>query len=142
LRPRRATPDHPELLSPVLRITHRVIARFLIQQAGLKGSQTHCLVLDGVYRSTEGVAVFHEAPSPTAAPLQALLSRTITRIMKRLTRAGYLVEEEGMSYPGESMQTAFTVSGGCRVGLRALGLWFRRFLASVDIRPNLVRDAR
>ena len=26
---------HPELLSPVLHIIHRVIARFLIQQAGL-----------------------------------------------------------------------------------------------------------
>ena len=65
LRPRCATPDHPELPSPELRI----IARFLIQQAGLKGSQAHsgavtliqrfgsavnlnihlhCLVFDGV----------------------------------------------------------------------------------------------
>ncbi|MGH8627012.1 MAG: hypothetical protein ACREYC_17715 [Gammaproteobacteria bacterium] len=96
-------------------------------------------MLDGVYRITEGVAVFHEAPSPTAAPLQVLLSRII---MKRLTRAGYLVEEEGMSYPGEIDADR---SHGIRwlpVGLRALGLWFRRFLASVDIRPNLVRDAR
>ncbi|MGH8468746.1 MAG: hypothetical protein ACREXJ_09330 [Gammaproteobacteria bacterium] len=41
------------------------------------------------------------APAQSAAPLQALLSRIITRIMKHLTRAGYLVEEEGMSYPGE-----------------------------------------
>ena len=157
LRPRRATPDHPDLLSPELRIIHRVIARFLIQQAGLKGSQAcsgavtliqrfasaanlnihlHCLVLDGVYRITEGIAVFHEAPSPTAAPLQALLSRIITRIMKRLTRAGYLVEEEGMSYPGKIDADR---SHGIRwlpVGLRALGLRFRRFLASVDIRQT------
>ena len=27
---------HPELLSPVLHIIHRVIARFLIQQAGIE----------------------------------------------------------------------------------------------------------
>lgn len=61
----------PELLTPVLRIIHRVIAGFLLKQAGLKratadtgaviliqrfGSSAnlnihlHCLVLDGVYR--------------------------------------------------------------------------------------------
>jgi hypothetical protein len=27
---------HPELLTPVLRIIHRIIARFLLKQAGLK----------------------------------------------------------------------------------------------------------
>ena len=63
----------PELLTPVLRIVHRVIAGFLLRQAGLKrasadtGAVTliqrfgsaanlnihlHCLVLDGVYRRT------------------------------------------------------------------------------------------
>ena len=66
---------HAELLAPVLRIIHRVIARFLLKQAGLKratadtGAVTliqrfgsaanlnihlHCLVLDGVYRRTSG----------------------------------------------------------------------------------------
>ena len=61
---------HPELLTPVLRIVHRVISTFLIQQAGLKRAEaqsgavtliqrfgsaanlnihSHCLVLDGVY---------------------------------------------------------------------------------------------
>jgi len=60
---------HPELLSPVLQVIHRVIASFLTKQAGLKQSQAdtgavtliqrfgsaanlnihlHCLVLDGV----------------------------------------------------------------------------------------------
>jgi hypothetical protein len=29
---------HPELLAPALRIVHRVIATFLIQQAGLKNA--------------------------------------------------------------------------------------------------------
>ena len=67
----------------------------LIQRFGSAANlniHLHWQVADGVYRITEGVAVFHEAPSPSAAPLQALLSRIITRIMKRLTRAGYLVE--------------------------------------------------
>jgi hypothetical protein len=32
---------HPQLLTPLLRIIHRLIARFLIQQAGLKGSEAH-----------------------------------------------------------------------------------------------------
>jgi len=73
---------HPELLAPVLQIIHRVIARFLIKQAGLNRSAAdtgavtliqrfgsaanlsihlHCLVLDGVYRSTGNEAVFQEA---------------------------------------------------------------------------------
>ena len=66
---------HPELLTPVPRIIHCVIAGFLRKQAGLKratadtGAVTliqrfgsaanlnihlHCLVLDGVYRRTGG----------------------------------------------------------------------------------------
>jgi len=65
----------PELLASVLPIIHRVIAGFLLKLAGLKlatadaGAVTliqrfgsaanlnihlHCLVLDGVYRRTEG----------------------------------------------------------------------------------------
>jgi hypothetical protein len=32
---------HPQLLTPVLRIIHRVIARLLIKQAGAKGSEAH-----------------------------------------------------------------------------------------------------
>ncbi len=35
---------HPELLAPVLRIVNRVIARFLLEQAGLK----RCAADDGV----------------------------------------------------------------------------------------------
>ena len=63
----------PQLLTPLLRLIHRVIARFLTKQAGVKdidahtGAVTliqrfgsaanlnihlHCLVLDGVYRSS------------------------------------------------------------------------------------------
>src|SRR3954466_14677628 len=76
---------HPELLSALLQIIHRVIATFLIKQSGRKRSQAHsgavtliqrfgsaanlnihlhCLVLDGVYRSSAGELVFHEAALP------------------------------------------------------------------------------
>ncbi len=110
---------HPELLAPVLRIIHRVIARFLLKQAGLKrcaadtGAVTliqrfgsaaslnihlHCLVLDGVYRSTEGEPVFQAARAPTRAELEGLLDNIIARLMKMLTQLGYLVEEQGVSY--------------------------------------------
>ena len=88
-----------------MQIIHRVITRFLIQQARLKrgaadtGAVTliqrfgsaanlnihlHCLVLDGVYRGSEGAPVFHEARAPTMEELQALLAKIITHIPKRL----------------------------------------------------------
>jgi hypothetical protein len=110
---------HPEPLTPVLQIIHRVISTFLIQQAGLKRTEDdtsavtliqrfgsaanlnihlHCLVLDGAYRTTEGVPVFHEVRAPTPGQLQTLLSRIIKRLMKFLTRKGYLIEEQGMTY--------------------------------------------
>jgi len=110
---------HPDLLSPLLQCIHRVIATFLIKQAGLKRSEAdtgavtliqrfgsaanlnihlHCLVLDGEYRSSAGAPVFHEARAPSPAELEALLNRIIQRIVKLLTRTGYLIEEPGMRY--------------------------------------------
>ena len=35
---------------------------------------------------------------PSVADLEGLLNRTIQRIVKLLTRTGYLIEEQGMSY--------------------------------------------
>ena len=88
-----------------MQIIHRVITRFLIQQAGLKHGEAHtgavtliqrfgsavnlnihlhCLVLDGVYRGREGVTMFREASEPTIEALQALLAKIITHIPKRL----------------------------------------------------------
>jgi hypothetical protein len=124
---------HPELLSPVLQIIHRLIASFLIKQAGLKrraadtGAVTliqrfgsaanlnihlHCLVLDGVYRTTEGEPVFQEVRAPTIGELQGLLVKIITRILKLLTRQGYLIEERRMSYWPTSMR--ITCSATCK----------------------------
>jgi ribosomal protein S27E len=89
---------HPGLLTPVLRIIHRVIAGFLLKQAGLKhttadtGAVTlvqrfgsaanlnihlHCLVLDGVYRRTEGAPVFQQARAPSRDALAGLLDTTV-----------------------------------------------------------------
>ncbi len=55
-------------------------------------------MLDGVYRTTEGLPVFHTVRAPTATELQALLNRIIKRMVKFLTRKGFLIEEQGMSY--------------------------------------------
>jgi hypothetical protein len=85
---------HPELLAPVLQIIHRVIATYLIRQAGVKRSAAatgavtliqsfgsaanlnihlHGLMLDGVYHTgTEGAPVFHPAPALTSEKLSAL----------------------------------------------------------------------
>ncbi|MGH8503997.1 MAG: transposase [Gammaproteobacteria bacterium] len=46
--------------------------------------------------------VFHAVRAPTAEQFQALLTRIIKRIMKLLTRIGYLIEEQGMAYLTEA----------------------------------------
>ena len=46
----------------------------------------------------EGEPVFQEARAPTRDELQGLLVKIITRILRLLTRQGYLVEEQGMTY--------------------------------------------
>ncbi|MEI6721851.1 MAG: transposase zinc-binding domain-containing protein [Betaproteobacteria bacterium] len=145
---------HPELLAPVLRIIHRVIAGFLLKQAGLKraianaGAVTliqrfgsaanlnihlHCLVLDGVYRRTGGEPVFQEVCAPSRDEFAGLLDKIIARLMKLLTRQGYLVEEQGMTYladmdadnPLASLQAAactYRIALGPRAGQKVLSL--------------------
>jgi len=144
----------PELLTPVLRIVHRVIAGFLLKQAGLERARAdtgavtliqrfgsaanlnihlHCLVLDGVYRRTGGEPVFQEARAPTGEELQGLLEKIIVRLMKALTRLGYLVEEEGMSYlaeldpdsllaPMQAASCTYRIALGPRAGQKVLSL--------------------
>ena len=59
----------------------------------------HALVLDGVYRTTgEGVTAFHPAPALTGGELQTLLGKSSTRVLRLLTRARHLVEEEDLTY--------------------------------------------
>jgi len=110
----------PKRVTPVLQVVHRVIARSLLDQAGLKAAQAdsgaitliqrvgsaanlnihlHCLALDGVYRcDTEGEPVFVEVPAPTDEALQALLHKIITRW-------AVLVEEQGQTYTADNGST-------------------------------------
>jgi hypothetical protein len=57
-------------------------------------------VLDGVYRNS--TAVFHEVAAPTPEELQALLAKIITRIMRWLTKQGFLIEEQDRTYLAEA----------------------------------------
>jgi hypothetical protein len=114
---------HPQLLLPVLGVVNRAISTFLIKPAGLKrpeaqtGAVTliqrfgsaanlnihlHCLYLDGVYDTPGETPVFHPVHSPTAEQVQTLLNQIIKRVMKLLTRKGYLVEEQGITYMAEN----------------------------------------
>ncbi len=91
---------HPQLLSPVLQITHRTISTFLIKQAGLKRAQAatgavtliqhfgsaanlnihlHCLVLDGGYHTTEGATIFHLVRALSNEKLLTLLNQIIVK---------------------------------------------------------------
>ena len=110
---------HPQLISEVLQIVHRVIATFLIKQSGLNRSHAHsgaitliqrfgssaninihlhCLVLDGVYQHAEDGPIFHAARAPSLEELHGLLTKIITRILRRLTRQGLIVEDDGEQY--------------------------------------------
>ena len=93
----------------------------------------HCLVLDGVYRRTEGEPVFRQARAPTGDELQVLIEKIIVRLMKALTRLGYLVEEEGMSYladldpdnpltPLQAASCTYRIALGPRAGQKVLSL--------------------
>ena len=113
----------PELVTPVLQVVQRVVARHLLDGVGLKGEEghggavtliqrfgsaanlnihLHCLVLDGVYRcGADGVPVFVEAVAPSDDELHALLHTVIARLMKMLTRRGVLVQEMGQTWLAE-----------------------------------------
>lgn len=59
----------------------------LIQRFGSAANlniHLHCLLLDGVYRSCDGVPVFQEAHAATTDALQGLLAKVITRKMRVL----------------------------------------------------------
>jgi hypothetical protein len=77
----------------------------LIQRFGSAANlniHLHCLMLDGVYRHTDGEPVFVEVAPPSDEALQAALQRIITRILKLLTRRGVLIEEQGQTYMADN----------------------------------------
>ena len=48
-----------------------------------------------------GEPVIRKARAPTAAEARGVLEKITTRLMKMLTRHGYLIEEQGMTYLAE-----------------------------------------
>ena len=91
------------------------------------------MVLDGVYRRTEGEADFQEARGSSRNELAGLLDKIVARLMKMLTRLGYLLEEEGITYiadtdadnPLASLQAAsctYRLALGPRAGQKVLSV--------------------
>ena len=81
----------------------------LIQRFGSAASlniHLHCLVLDGVYRRTDGEPVFVEVPAPTDEQLQELLHKIIAAIMEA---AGTRADPPALgpaSAPGDGLSNA------------------------------------
>ena len=100
-------------------------------------------VLDGVYRISEGVSVFHPALAPSGDELEALLLRIIRRILRSLTRTGHLIEEHGMSYLAEvDSQSALTPLQAAACTYRiALGPRGRQKVLSLQTLPSRAADA-
>ena len=109
----------------------------------------HCLILDGVYDTTADVPVFHPVRAPTAEQLHRLLDQIIERIMKCLTRQGYLIEEQGMRYladtetdtalaPLQSAACTYHISLGPRAGQKVITLGSA---PSFDVAPTQSRCA-
>jgi hypothetical protein len=93
--------------------------------------------------------VFHEVRGPTAAELEALLSRIIQRVLKLLTRTGYLIEEQGMTYLAEAesdralmpLQAAactYRIALGPRAGQKVLSLQTVPSRAGDSTQPDCV----
>ena len=77
--------------------------------------------------------VFHPVRAPTAGELQSLLNQIIRRLMRLLTRQGYLVEEQGMTYladpdpdsaltPLQAAACTYRIAFGPRAGQKVLTL--------------------
>ncbi len=145
---------HPHLLSPILGVINRAISTFLTKQAGLTRAEAqtgavtliqrfgsaanlnihlHCLFLDGVYCATDQGPVFHPVRAPTDEQLHTLLHQIIKRIMKLLTRRGYLFEEQGVRYladtetdtalaPLQSAACTYRIALGPRAGQKVITL--------------------
>jgi ribosomal protein S27E len=108
--------SRPEALSRCLDVIVRAIETHLIHQAGLtraSGARTgivtlvqrfgsalnlnihlHMIVLDGVYTTQDGGDVrFHHVFTPEHEQMEKVLERLIARIVRRLTRDGWLIAD-------------------------------------------------
>ena len=90
-------------------------------------------MLDGVYGSGAGAPLFHEARAPSVAELEGLLNRIIRRIVRLLTRTGYLIEEQGVRSlaepesdraltPQQAAACTYRIALGPRAGQKVLSL--------------------
>ena len=150
---------HPELITPVLHIIQRALHSHHLKQTGVPrataasggitliqrfGSAAnlnihlHGLMLDGVYQSgnADGEPLFIEAPPPSRAQLQTLLGKIINKLMKLLTRLGYLIEEDGIVHlartdstdpdnilaPLQAAASTWRIAQGPRAGRKVLTL--------------------
>ena len=77
---------------------------------------------------------FHAVRAPTSEQLQDVLTRFIKRLMRLLTRLGYLVEEQGMTYladpdpdntlgPLQAAACTYRIAFGPRAGQKVLSLF-------------------
>jgi len=125
----------------------------LIQRFGSAANlniHLHGLWLDGVYQHHRPAApcasqpqatsetapaapTFHETPPPTPAQLAILLDKLIKRILKLLTKSGYLIEAEGTVYlantdpdnplaPLQAASATWRIAQGPRAGQKVLRL--------------------
>jgi Putative transposase len=90
------------------------------------------MVLDGVYRRTEGEPDFHEARAPSRDELAVLLEKIIARLLKMLI-LDHLVEEEGVRYIADvdadnplaswqAVSCTYRIALGPRAGQKVLSL--------------------
>lgn len=120
--------SHPQLLSPVLNVVNRAISGLLIKKAGFKRTEAHvggvtfvqrfgsalnlnvhfhCLVLDGIYYCSGEEVVFRRVSAPTQTELGQVMDRIVKRVLKLLTRRGYLIEDQGqIRLEGEREESA------------------------------------
>lgn len=71
-----------------------------MSQRAAASTYFHLLVLDGVYELTAAEPRFRRVAPPTAAELEALLGRIVTRIARHLERRGLLVRDAENAYLG------------------------------------------
>ncbi len=72
----------------------------------LEPRSDHSLVIDGVYCLRGGKPEFQYVAAPSTEEMARLVKRIAKRVMKLLTRRGYLIEEEDVAYLKEEGEEA------------------------------------